>query len=159
MSADVDPHKFMVDHMLGSLARWLRMLGYDCEYKKDLSDDEIMKVAEKEDRIILTRDRHLADRGKGFWIRSTSLDEQLCDMRENFELLFKANHIRCSKCNGILKTVEREQLTDAVPLKSLERASEFWKCERCGKHYWDGTHWEGILARFKRLGFMEENHR
>ncbi|QQG40096.1 MAG: DUF5615 family PIN-like protein [Candidatus Aenigmatarchaeota archaeon] len=55
--------RFLADDMLGSLVRWLRMIGYDTVYSKslDLSDDEIVALAKKEGRTIVTRDRGLSN--------------------------------------------------------------------------------------------------
>lgn len=145
---------FIVDHMLGSLARWLRMLGYDSRYDKSLSDNEILLVGKNEGRRILTRDRELADRGGGIYISSTELEEQLVTIAKEFSLSFRPDCMRCSICNGSLRKIDPKSIKSEVPERSFENAKEFWRCDSCRKIYWDGTHWKGIMDRFERLGLM-----
>lgn len=153
--SDNDPAPtFIVDHMLGSLARWLRMLGYDSHYDKILSDNEIIAFARKEQRKTLTRDRELAERGGGFYISSTELEEQLVAVAKEFSLSYRPDRMRCSVCNGALQKIDADSIKDKVPQRSFENAKEFWRCDSCRKIYWDGTHWKGIMDRFERLGLM-----
>lgn len=154
MSDDDPAPAFIVDHMLGSLARWLRMLGYDSHYDKILSDNEIIAFARKEQRKILTRDRELSERGGGFYISSTELEEQLVAVAKEFSLSYRLDRMRCSVCNGTLHKIDAASIKDKVPQKSFENAKEFWRCDSCRKIYWDGTHWKGIMDRFERLGLM-----
>lgn len=153
MTVDPDP-TFMVDNMLGTLARWLRMLGYDSRYENDLSDDGIIDVSKKEHRRILTRDKALADRGAGLYIPTTSLDEQLLIVAKEFSLSFRPDRMRCSVCNGHLRKADLEEVKSLVPEKSLGSSGRFWRCDSCQKVYWDGTHWKGITERFRRLGLI-----
>jgi uncharacterized protein with PIN domain len=152
MSDDDSAPAFIVDRMLGSLARWLRMLGYDSHYDKILSDNEIIGLARKEKRKILTRDRELAERGGGFYISSTELEGQLVAVAKEFSLTYRPDRMRCSICNGALQKIDAVSIKDKVPQKSFESAKEFWRCDSCRKIYWDGTHWKGIMDRFERLG-------
>ena len=154
MSDDDPAPAFIVDQMLGSLARWLRMLGYDSHYDKILSDNEIIGFARKEKRKILTRDRELAERGGGFYISSTELEEQLVTVAKEFSLSYRRDRMRCSVCNGALQNIDAVSIKDKVPQRSFENAKEFWRCDSCRKIYWDGTHWKGIMDRFERLGLM-----
>jgi hypothetical protein len=152
MSADGKEPSFIVDHMLGSLARWLRMMGYDSLYDKLLSDNEILLIARKEGRRILTRDIELAGRGGGTPITTTDLDEQLTVVSKEYSLTFGPDRMRCSVCNGKLVAIDEDRARRSVPAKSMEAAKEFWECDSCRKVYWDGTHWKGIMDRFVRLG-------
>jgi len=154
MSDDDPAPAFIVDQMLGSLARWLRMLGYDSHYDKILSDNEIIAFARKEGKKILTRDRELAERGGGFYISSTELEEQLVAVAKEFSLSYRLDRMRCSVCNGALQKIDAISIKDKVPQRSFENAKEFWRCDSCRKIYWDGTHWKGIMDRFERLGLM-----
>ena len=156
MSEDGERPRFLVDHMLGSLARWLRMLGYDARYDKKLTDDLIIVEAKAEGRMVLTRDRALSERSGGFLLEMTDLDGQLAAVAERFSLRYRPDRIRCSVCNGRLLTVDREKAKEFVPEKSFESSSEFWVCDSCHKAYWIGTHWNGIMDRFRKLGLTEE---
>jgi len=153
--SDGDPERiFIVDHMLGSLARWLRMLGYNSYYDKLLSDNEIVEIGRREGRKILTRDRELAGRGDGLYISSTELEEQLVTVSKEFSLSYRHDRMRCSVCNGLLQKIDADSVKNEVPQRSFENAKEFWRCASCRKIYWDGTHWKGIMDRFERLGLM-----
>lgn len=154
MSSDRPRPKFVADHMLGSLARWLRMMGYDCRYEKGLSDNEIVSISETEGRIILTRDKELAEKGGGVCLKTTALDEQLSEVSKRFDLRFDPSEMRCSLCNGSLGHVDRSSVAGKIPERSLEGASDFWQCESCKKIYWNGTHWNGIIGRFRKLGLV-----
>lgn len=46
--------RFVVDEHLGSLARKLRLLGFDTDYIKNRSDAELAPVSQNEGRILLT---------------------------------------------------------------------------------------------------------
>jgi len=154
MSDDLGP-TFIVDNMLGSLARWLRMLGYDSKYDRNLSDNGIIELARAEGRRILTRDRELAEKGGGLYISSTSLDEQLQTVAKKFSLRYRPELMRCSVCNGRLLETQAASVEKEIPEKSLMNATEFWRCSACEKIYWNGTHWNGILDRFNRLGLVK----
>jgi uncharacterized protein with PIN domain len=143
--------RFIADSMLGSLARWLRMLGYDTAYEKDIDDDAIVKRASQEGRHIVTRDRELAKQPGAVMIESDTLEEQLKCVADRFELSFDEGSIRCSACNGALSDLPKEDAGGAVPEGALESNDVFWKCEACGKVYWKGSHWHGIMERFRRL--------
>lgn len=157
MNSDGQLPRFMVDRMLGSLAKWLRMLGYDSRYDNELTDEQILEVARSESRIILTRDRELAGKGGGFFLATTDLDGQLLTVSEKFALTYGADRRRCSVCNGKLACIDEQKARELVPAKSFEAAKEYWVCESCGKAYWDGTHWVGIMERFRKLGLIKES--
>lgn len=156
MNGEGGSPKFMVDRMLGSLAKWLRILGYDSRYDNNFTDEQILDVAKDEGRIILTRDRELAGKGGGFFLATTYLDEQLAAVSDRFSLTYGADRRRCSVCNGKLASIDVDRAKEIIPAKSFEVAKEYWLCESCGKAYWDGTHWVGIMERFRRLGLIEE---
>ena len=66
--------KFIADSMLGDVARWLRMLGYDTLYSKSIKDHEILIIAERDDRVILTRDISLVRRARKRGLRAILID-------------------------------------------------------------------------------------
>jgi uncharacterized protein with PIN domain len=47
-------------------------------------------------------------------------------------------------CGGELDEVPKEQVAEKVPARSYAWAERFWECQRCGKPFWQGTHWERI---------------
>jgi uncharacterized protein with PIN domain len=145
--------RFCADHMLGSLARWLRFLGFDCAYPDVLPDKELVILVKKEDRTLLTRDRELAKSKhiNALYIESTDLDEQLAQVIKNFKLKITNPFSRCSACNSILTEVGKSQVEGKVPEKVFSRQDEFWWCQKCDKYYWHGTHFQGIKSKIEQL--------
>ncbi|AHF80676.1 Mut7-C RNAse domain-containing protein [Thermococcus paralvinellae] len=145
--------KLIADMMLGRLARWLRLYGYDTVYGvKD--DDRIIEIAEKEGRIILTRDEELAKRAKNvILIKSNKFEEQIKQLMElgfTFNELFPEN-ARCPKCNGLIKGIPKDKIKDKIPPRVYEKYNEFYICTECGQIYWPGRQWEEMVKIDKKL--------
>ena len=143
--------RFLVDSMLGSLARWLRIGGYDAEYQRDAEDDSLMEEASKTGRILLTRDRVLVLRAKKRGIETILVEgegevEQLGALAAALGLELDPSNSRCPKCNGSLTRVSRDEVRDRVPEASLEAFDVFWMCGSCGGVYWRGSHWDQIAS-------------
>ena len=138
--------RFLADEMLGSLARWLRIMGYDAEYARDMRDDDILHQAMVEDRILLTRDRELASRAgeQGMLLQGDDAVSHLEDVVRRFGLTFDEEHTRCALCNHQLVPISVEDAARNVPPRVLERHRQFLGCPSCGRVYWKGTHWAGI---------------
>jgi len=145
--------KFLCDHMLGTLAKWLRLLGQDTGYPGPLGDVELGAIAQDEGRVLLTRDRELAQRVSGAYrVKSDELEEQLLDVARRFRLDLEGSMTRCSVCNGELESVRKTQVKDRVPDGVYARQEEFWRCVSCGRFYWHGSHWDNVMVRLRRLG-------
>jgi uncharacterized protein with PIN domain len=143
--------KFIADHMLGSLARWLRMMGYDTVYDKSMDDPDIAKLARSESRFILTRDKELSKEPAALLLENEDLDSQLQAVATRYGLKFNEGMIRCSTCNGDLADLPKDEAKDKVPEGAFKMNERFWKCTKCQKIYWKGTHWDGISTRLKKL--------
>lgn len=145
--------RFAADHMLGSLARWLRFLGFDTAYPDVLIDRELAEMARKENRILLTRDKELASARdiSALYIKSTEIDEQLDQVISEYNLVIENELSRCSLCNTILVPVDKENVRDRVPEKVYEFQNEFWECRQCKKYYWPGTHYKNIKKKLEKL--------
>lgn len=149
--------KFIVDHMLGDLARWLRFLGFDAEYPypEPLSDQEIVLRSENEKRFILTRDVQLMKRkgANGLLIKSADLDRQLKEVMVALNLRIDEGRLfsRCSICNSELTVPGKEEIEARVPDGVKMRQTEFWKCPSCDKYYWKGSHWQGMMDRVRKI--------
>jgi len=141
--------KFLADEMLGSLARWLRIMGYDTAYARDVTDSELLVQARAEDRIVLTRDRQLAERAGegGMFVTSDDPAEQLAEVVGRFGLRFDETRTRCTRCNGALLERTPAEVKDRVPPLVLERQDAFLQCSWCGQIYWHGTHWDRIVEQ------------
>ena len=139
---------FACDHMLGTLARWLRFLGNDVAYPGPIEDDELKGIAAREDRVLLTRDKELSGRAPGsLYITSDDLDEQLLQVLRHFHLPGDLAMTRCSLCNTPLREVPKAEVEGKVPDGVFQRQDEFWRCDTCNRVYWRGTHWDNMGAR------------
>src|SRR5437773_2651371 len=147
--------KFLCDHMLGTLAKWLRFLGNDVAYPNAVDDNELIAVAGREDRTLLTRDHQLSGRMAGsVFVASDDLDSQLLQILRHFQLQAEISMTRCSVCNGPLRKIEKSEVRGKVPDGVLERQQEFWRCDACGHLYWQGSHWESMSARVRGIREM-----
>jgi uncharacterized protein with PIN domain len=148
--------RFLCDHMLGSLARWLRFLGYDTLYPQAMKDTDILCLAETEGRILLTRDKELAARarGRGHLVTSVVLRDQIAQVRGELKLEPAGGRplSRCSLCNSVLVGVSTEEAKDAgAPPAVLLRHDTFWRCPGCGQIYWPGSHYDSIIEKIKDI--------
>jgi uncharacterized protein with PIN domain len=145
--------RFSADEMLGSLARWLRLMGYDTRYERDSSDTEILERARVEGRVLLTRDKKLAERAKeqGLYIDVRDLDDQIRQVITVFGLKFLEDLSRCTACNGELMLISREEASKGVPEGALQSNEQFYRCRSCGKYYWKGSHWKNIQKKMETL--------
>ena len=138
--------RFILDNHLGRLAAYLRMLGFDCLYRNDYADEEMAVVVQREERILLSRDRRLLMRKvvtHGYCLRSLEPAQQLAEVIERFELSDRIVPFhRCLRCNHPLEPVDKEIVLDRLePLTKLY-FEEFQICPACHKVYWKGSHYE-----------------
>ncbi len=146
--------RFLADRNLGSLARWLRLLGFDTMYPDILDDGELLKMAKREGRTLLTRDRNLASRNPAatYLVNAGNLEEQLQEVVRVFQLSEKAKPLsRCSLCNHPVKPVMKEKVKEVVPQKVLDFQENYWQCSGCGKVYWQGSHWERMKEKLRQV--------
>ena len=155
--------RFVVDGMLGKLARWLRMLGHDVDYDSSLNDNSLLDLAEKNQSVLLTRDEELCRRARarqisGFFITGDREEVRLAEVAREYgvSLLVDMSLTKCPKCGGSLAEISKLELGSQVPAASLNLYDKFWKCANanCGKIYWRGGHWKQIeltLARARQL--------
>jgi uncharacterized protein with PIN domain len=146
-----DPPRFAADAMLGKLARWLRLLGFDTVYEPDIADEALVRRALNEGRIILTRDRGLPEAWRVSAIHLVSAERPLAQVREvagEFDLVRRARLLtRCSRCNTLLIPATREEARDRVPPRVLASAQQLHRCPGCGRFYWTGSH----VKRMRRM--------
>ncbi len=133
--------------MMGKLARYLRMLGYDVVYPDEGEDIRLIHIARKDGRILLTRDMHISGRTdiQVVFIKDGSIEKQLRQVADELHLRpDRINVYRCTLCNGELKEVNRRKVKDLVPQHVYLSHESFWVCLSCGHCYWPGSHWENI---------------
>ncbi len=158
------PWAFLADAMLGRLARWLRILGYDTAYDKTLTDDLLIERAQREGRWLLTRDRYLARRkvlrGRHTLITNDSINDQLRQLRHDLNLSLDPSEerpLRCAKCNVLVMPVSSREADPLVPQYVAQHYNHFAQCPRCLHVYWPGTHWEAMVARLAAIGQEDRN--
>ena len=145
--------KFIADVMVGKLARWLRILGFDAAYSNKFEDDELLRIAERENRIILTRDRGLASRRMStrcLLIGSDNYKEQIRQVIAEFNIEHFDMFSRCIECNAELRQVDKEDVFERVPPFVYLTQERFAMCPSCRRVYWRGTHAAEILKQLSR---------
>lgn len=155
------PPCFLADRMVGKLARWLRLLGYDTAYLPQLSPEGVMREARRAGRIILTRDSRIMRRKNApplLFIESDRFREQLRQVVEALRL-DPVQHLltRCSECNERLQPIAKDDVRDRVPEYVWRTQEEFRCCPGCRRLYWGATHKERILEELRRLGLVGED--
>ena len=159
--------RFLVDVNAGRLAKWLRILGYDTLFIPDADDDELLRVALREGRVILTRDSRLMERRvvntgqlAALFIRDDDLRSQLRQVVQAFRLAgldlppARTGGLlsRCIRCNVPLVEVEKEAVAGRVPPYVYDTQAEFMECPSCQRIYWQGTHWANMRRDLAELG-------
>jgi hypothetical protein len=160
-------YKFIVDRMVCKLGRWLRIFGYDTKMIKEENDERygreddglMLKIAEEEGRILVTRDvalfREAVKSGReAVCIKANSLEEQILELKKSLDINIDLKMDRCTICNGdIVLEDNLDELyeKDYVPKKLISRGEKFWKCAKCGQIYWMGTHWDNMKEKVKKI--------
>ena len=146
--------RFLADSMLGTLAKWLRIMGYDTAYDARLDDNALVRLARAEERILLTRDTALVQRkgAQSLFIASEVLPEQLTQVVQTFGLHADNPFSRCPVCNSPLEDVPKHDAWGQVPPFVFQTQERFSLCPECNRFYWRGTHWQKMRAQVQKLG-------
>jgi uncharacterized protein with PIN domain len=132
--------------MLGTIAKKLRMLGFDTHYYNTINDDDLIMSAKKEDRIIITKDQMLAIKASNQNISTIQVlthteKEQLIEIAHKMSWKkLRLDNPRCSLCNGVLQKVPKQEIIEKIPPMVADSVQEFWQCDKCSHVYWVGTH-------------------
>lgn len=143
----------MVDAMLGRLAKWLRLAGFDTVYWREGSDDALIAAARAAGRLIVTRDRQLAGRRDvcALLVNAETLDAQIGEVRLALGDPV-APFTRCPECNARLDELDRDAAVGLVPPYVWHTQTEFRRCSGCGRAFWKGTHWPALAAKVMEAG-------
>jgi uncharacterized protein with PIN domain len=138
--------RLLADCMLGRLAKWLRILGYDTAYENDATDHELARRARAEGRLLLTCDRELATRRglNTLLIQSQQLDDQVQQVQDAIGPPPEPSLSRCPVCNVVLEEMSAPEAADRVPRYVLRNYAQFRHCPGCGRVYWRGSHVEAM---------------
>jgi hypothetical protein len=152
------PTPFMADAMLGRLARWLRIFGYDTAYERMIADEVLIERVVRENRWLLTRDGYLAQRkvlrGRHTLLESDNLADQLRQLHQDLKIDLDMNRrrgYRCADCNVALSSRARQDARSLVPPFVAQRYREFLQCSQCRRAFWPGTHWLDLRGRLAAM--------
>lgn len=155
--------RFVLDTQLGTLARYLRLCGFDTLYRNDYEDVEIAAISADEGRVLLTRDRAVLKRKvvtHGYFLRNDQPRRQLTELSARYELAEKARPFtRCAACNGTLEDVPKEDVEHRLEPLTRKYFETFRGCSRCGKIYWQGSHYPGIRALLGGLATRDDQEK
>ena len=150
--------RFVVDVNVGRLAKWLRIMGYDATYIPHIEDDDLIRLALEEGRILLTKDSRIGQRRlvttgvlRALIITTDNLWEQIRQVAEAFGLERRASLTRCIECNQPLAPIPKEEVRERVPPYVFRTQQEFMACPSCHKVYWKGTHWSNMQRELARV--------
>ena len=146
---------FICDVHLGKLATILRLLGFDTLYRNDYDDDEIIKVAVQEHRIILTCDRGILKHSivtHGYCVRSRQAMPQAKEVLHRFDIVGTAHPFsRCTVCNGKIEIIDKEDVVEQLLPRVAKTYETFRRCTGCNRIYWQGSHYSKIKATIEEL--------
>ena len=149
--------RFIADCMLGTLAKWLILLGHDVRYERRIDDADLVAIAARERRTILTRDRRLVQRRAArdhLLIRSQALPEQVREVLAARRLTVRRRDLfrRCVACNRRTRVVPRRAVRGLVPPYVYRTRRRFTRCPGCGRIFWRATHVTRMLEVLRRRG-------
>jgi uncharacterized protein len=155
--------KFIVDRMLGKLAKQLRMLGYDTLYYRGEDVYPLIRMARQEGRAILTRNTKLSPRRPEDVILRITEDNPLLQLKElfekqNIELDEGKVFSRCLLCNAFLDPISRKEVEGKVPDFIFHHHKEFFRCPQCQRIYWPGSHQKNMQRRMEELLVSTKSH-
>jgi hypothetical protein len=155
--------RLLLDVMLGKLASYLRMCGYDAAYALDRdveADDRLLALAGDENRRLLTRDHQLARRADrdtdagSVLLHARDVTDQLRELREaGFTLELDSEPARCGRCNGSVAELAEDAARPAYAPETTPEGEpmRIWRCRDCGQCFWKGSHWTRVSETLAEL--------
>jgi uncharacterized protein with PIN domain len=150
--------RFVVDVNVGRLAKWLRIMGYDTVFPRDVNDNDLVRIALREGRVLITRDagislRRAARQGqmRVVHIFNDDLPSQLRQLVMDLKLDLESGFSRCVRCNDLLNPVDKQSVADRLPSYVFQNHRQFRECPQCRRLYWRGTHWSGMRSQLDQI--------
>lgn len=151
-------YRFVVDINVGRLAKWLRVMGYDTLFPREGGDKDLVRIALREDRVLVTRDagfslRRAARQGQMHVVQivEDGLLGQLRQLVRELKLDSRGGFSRCVLCNELLRAVAKADLADRIPPYVYQCQRSFMECPRCHRVYWRGTHWASMVLQLDEV--------
>ena len=148
----------MVDINVGRLAKWLRAMGYDTIFPKENGDNELVRIALRENRVLVTRDagivlRRVVRLGQMSvaLIEKDDLRSQLKQLVQDLELDLSGGFSLCVCCNEPLHSIDKQDVVDLLPPYVLLTQPKFFECPECRRFYWPGTHWANMKSELSQV--------
>jgi uncharacterized protein with PIN domain len=163
--SSINETRFIVDHNVGKLTKWLRMMGYDSLFFNGSDDSHMVAQALAEGRVILTRDTEIMKRRvinsgrlKAVLIESEKPEQQMRQLLDTLDLMRQSRPFTlCLECNQALIEKSREEVKDRVPPYVYQTQNQYMECPACHRIYWRGTHWEAMMRKLDKLANMNDN--
>ena len=149
--------KFLCDQMLGTLAKWLRIYGYDTFYaNSEMDDSKLLGISKNENRVLITRDKNLIqtaqkEKIKTIDIKTTDIDEQIKIIISNFKIDKTKILSRCILCNNKIEEIKKIDVKGKVPERIYDFNKKFWFCKKCNKIYWQGSHYQKMFEKINKI--------
>lgn len=150
---------FAADAMLGKLSRKLRIFGFDTIYNPNIDDSELINLSTSNGRIVLTSDRELFVKCKMKKVKAILVNEKT--EIENLVEIFDSIDIkkielqlipkRCTLCNELLDLVDSQSVSKHLPEHVLMCNDFVYRCKKCSKFYWKGSHIEHMSKLANRI--------
>ena len=154
--------KFIVDVNVGRLATWLRIMGYDTTFPRTANDNELVRLALKQDRLLITRDSGFLLRRsvrlgqlRMLYVVADDLRGQLRQLIGELDLNLDSGFSRCLRCNEPLAPVDKGAVADQIPDYVARTQTAFSQCFSCLRVYWPGTHWSNMISELARVNQEE----
>jgi uncharacterized protein with PIN domain len=144
--------RFVCDVMLGKLAKYLRILGFDAIYAATPAALDRCRVHDG-DRILLTRRKGSSGFATTVRISSEIAAEQLREIKALVKPAIAASAVfgRCIECNVTLIEADKADVEPRVPEFVYHHYTRFKICPSCKRVYWEGSHTSGMAALLKEM--------
>lgn len=153
MTSEIGADKrFALDVMLGKLAKWLRVLGFDARIKNFSGPGQVSALI-SEGLTPVTRREKLRETKDVVFIESDRPFDQLKEIISKLRLDKSSLRMftRCTVCNAPLDPISKEETFGGVPDFVYETATDFRKCPECSRVYWPGSHRKRMIEKLESI--------